>query len=203
MSSTSSSSLRTILAVVVLIAAGIAAYFVFKPPSESASSATEKDYLSAVAPVVSQAETLAARLGNEPPGPELFDAGTSLETEWGKVRTGPGYNRAKHDDFIIVFGSFVTRLKSAGLIWKALNEGGSGTPPDAQSKKLELLFTVQSLYGAETADQLAKRRGMAIDALLSTTNLAFEVTNSLARAPETLTNAVQLFRKLESEATSP
>jgi hypothetical protein len=188
---------------VALVAIAIAAYFVFRSQSTPKPTATASEYISALEPVVSRAQILSQRMGEEPPGPDLFDAAAQLESDWAKVRTGPGYDRARHDDFIIVFGSFVRQLKSAGLIWKALNEDSLENSSNAQGRQLEILFTLQSLNGAETTAQLLSRRGLEMDELLSRTNLAFEVTNSLAQAPAVLSGAVRLFNDLQSASATP
>ncbi|GEM_PF-2468330 len=201
MPSDSSQSTRKLISGVALVAIAVVAYFVFRSQLTSTPTANAAEYVVALGPVLNQAETLSQRLGDEPPGLELFDAAAHLESEWGKVRTGPGYNRQQHDDFIIVFGSFVTRLKSAGLIWKALNEDQLEDASNAQSRQFEILFTLQSLHGTETSAQLLSRRGLEIDELLSRTNLAFEVTNSLAHSPEILVDAVRLFHEMQSGQT--
>lgn len=203
MSSDSSKSNRSIVAVCLLFVVAIAGYFVFRPASDTNSKGTPEEYVTALAPIVEQAQKIADQIETTPPGPELFGAASALETGWAEVRTGPGYDRQTHDDFIIVFGSFVTRLKSAGLIWKTLNDGVLEDASKTESKQLEILFTLQSLNGVETAAQLLAKRGLEIGELLSRTNLAFEVTNSLARAPEVLAGAVTLFHELESGPTTP
>jgi len=202
MSSDSSQQTRKLATVGVLVVVVIAAYFVFRPETKPGATATAAEYVASLGPVVSDAEELSKRISTEAPGPELFAAAAVLESNWAKVRTGPGYDRKRHDDFIIVFGEFVTQLKSAGLIWTWLNDKSASGAAESGGKQLELLFTLQSLHGTETSAQLLAKRGLTIEQLLSTTNLVFEVTNGLAQAPSVLVDSVRLFHELQAEPTT-
>lgn len=192
MSSDASNPIRKTITVCLLLAAAVAGYFIYRPATDEQPLGTKEQYLAALEPVLSDAQEISRRLTDAAPGPELFDAVSQLETAWAAVRTGPGYDRQTHDSFIIAFGSYVTRLKSAGMIWKSLD----AEPRQLEGKKTQLLFTLQSLHGAETAAQLMSKRGLTVEALLSKTNLNFEVTNSLAQAPAVLDGALELYEQL-------
>ncbi|HAV61004.1 MAG TPA: hypothetical protein DCY13_01395 [Verrucomicrobiales bacterium] len=194
---------RKLVAAGILLAVVIPAFLLFRPALDEPPAATAADYLSGLKPVVSRAEALGKRLTDAEPGSELFNEVASLEAAWAETRTAPGYDRQRHDDFIIVFGSFITRMKSAGLIWRRLNEEPAGTSEEESARRLELLFMLQSLHGAETAPQLLAKRGMELDQLLSRTNLSQEVSDGLAGAPAVLNDAVRLFRELEAGPPGP
>ena len=204
MSAQNNQSKRGLVTAVLLLAIAAAGYFLLRPPGqEGRPTGTAEEYVAALGPVVQQAQQLSESIGNEVLEQPSIDAIAALEDEWATVRTGPGYDRATHDDFIIVFGSFVTGLKSAGMLSSHVNNLSDTSPAIPDAKRTEVMFTLQSLYGIETAAQLLARREMSYDELLTRTNLQHEVTNSLANSPQTLARAVRLYEELQQKAPAP
>lgn len=203
MSSNTRNPSRGIYTAGLLLALAVAAFFVFRPAEDGPQSGTAEQYVAGLEPVIRDAQLLSGKLAGEPLDQELLDQISELESAWAMVRTGPGYDRKTHDDFIIIFGSYVTRLKSAGLIWGRSNSREDANGARTESENMELLFTLQSMYNIETAAQLMSRRELSVDALLSKTNLSFEITNSLAQSPAVLQDAVRLYEELKSAPAVP
>ena len=122
---------------------------------------------------------------------------------WAEVRTGPGYDRVRHDPFIIEFNRALAALQSGARVWTNLNALPASATTVADPHRIETLFALQAIHGAETAARLVEERGLSAEALLSRTNLVIEVRTSLKQACEHATRAARLFESLRSAAPAP
>jgi len=163
------------LAGVALI--GVLAFVVLRRGAGEDTSAAPDDgltYEQRVAPLVAESEQVAAALASTNALPEALRAGTELRGRWQDARTARGYDRARHDGFILTFNQFFNTLQSLELISSVLDSppGPDGGIPEP--RRTETLFALQGMHGAETGAQLLAKTGLSAEALLSRTNLARE-----------------------------
>ena len=72
----------------------------------------------------------------------------------------------------------VTLLQSTNSLGAALKAAPGANGGIPEDRRMELLFALQGVHGAETAAQLVSKTGLPVDALLSRTNLVRELSAS-------------------------
>lgn len=192
-----------LLAVVILI--GLLAFTYFRRGAGDESVRGPDDgltYEQRVAPLVAAGAQIVEQLSTtNTPLAAALQAGEQLRNQWQEARTARGYDRARHDGFILTFNQFFNALQSVDTISSVLNAptGPDGGIPEA--RRLETLFALQAVHGAETGAQLVAKTGLATEALLSRTNLVRELGAGVQSAIAQQTKARQVLEQLTPTKT--
>jgi len=196
---------RPLLLLAVVILTGLLVFTYFRRGADDDSVRGPDDgltYEQRVAPLVAEAAKIAGQLSttNNPLAVAL-QAGARLRGQWQEARTARGYDRARHDGFILTFNQFFNALQSVDTISSVLNappDAGGGIP---EARKLETLFALQGVHGAETGAQLISKTGLSTEALLSRTNLIRELGAGVQSAITQQTKARQVLEQLAPAGT--
>lgn len=196
---------RPLLLLVVVILIGLLAFTYFRRGADGESAGGPNDgltYEQRVAPLVTGAARIVDQLSTtNTPLAEALQAGAQLRGQWQEARTARGYDRARHDGFILTFNQFFNSLQSLDTISSVLNAppGPGGGIPEA--RRLETLFALQGVHGAETGAQLVSKTGLSTEALLSRTNLIRELGAGVQSAITQQTKARQVLEQLAPAGT--
>lgn len=174
--------------------------FLRRPADEEAGDGGPDDgltYEQRVAPLVAEGAKIASQLAvTNAPLSDALQAATKLRGRWQEARTARGYDRARHDGFILTFNQFFNALQSVETISAVL---GATPAPDGgipEVRRMEALFALQGVHGAETSAQLISKTGLSTEALLSRTNLIRELRAGVQSAVTQQTKARQVLEQL-------
>lgn len=172
---------RLFLPVAAVFLIGLVLFAYLRRPVGDEASGRLSDGLSyehRVTPLVEEGARIVTLLQSTNSLGAALKAGAELRGRWQVVRTAAGYDRARHDGFILTFSQFFNVMQSAELISAALNAAPGANGGIPEDRRMELLFALQGVHGAETAAQLVSKTGLPVDALLSRTNLVRELNAS-------------------------
>ena len=155
-------------------------------------------YVQRVTPLVEAAERLAATLETTNSLALKLEAAAELRDRWPDVRTAEGYDRATHDGFILTFTGFLSALKASEELLAILNLESPDGVSIPENRRLETIFLLQGLHGAETSEQLVTRTGLSRDELLTRTNLAEALVLGLQKATTASVKARQVLEQLKA-----
>lgn len=191
---------------VIIAILAVSAWWFTQPggPAEE-TAAPESDgltYVQRVAPLVEAAERLAATLETTNSLALKLAAAAELRDRWPEVRTATGYDRAAHDGFVLTFTEFLSALKASEELLGILSLESPDGVSIPESHRLETMFLLQGLHGAETGDQLVNRTGLSRDELLTRTNLAAALVFGLKKAVTASGKARQVLEQLAVAETA-
>lgn len=173
-----------------------------RPVDEEAGDGGPDDgltYEQRVTPLVAEGARIASQLAvTNAPLADALQAATRLREQWQDARTARGYDRARHDGFILTFNQFFNALQSVETISAVL---GATPAPDGgipEARRMEALFALQGVHGAETGAQLTSKTGLSTESLLSRTNLTRELTAGVRSAIAQQVKARQVLEQLAS-----
>ncbi len=168
---------RAFLPIAAIALTGLLLFAYFRKADDEAADAGPDDGLSyeqRVTPLVTESAEVAAQLASTNSLAAGLSAATGLRSRWQEARTAAGYDRARHDGFILTFNQFFNLLQSVEVIAAVLDVTPVGTASIPDARRMETMFALQGVHGAETGAQLVAKTGLPMEALLSRTNLARE-----------------------------
>lgn len=190
---------RFFLPLAFLVLIGVLWFAFLRRAADQENAAGPDDgltYEQRVTPLVVESTRIAESLAGTNSLAAALQAATELRGRWQDARTAAGYDRARHDGFILTFNQFFNVLQSVDLISSvlALPAGPDGGIPEA--KRMETQFALQGIHSAETGAQLLDKTGLSMEALLSRTNLVRERESGVRTAIAQQTKARQVLEQL-------
>lgn len=191
---------RPFLLLAVAALTGLLLFTYFRRSADDASSGGPDDgltYEQRVTPLVAESAKVVSELQSTNSVLVGLKSGTELRGRWEEARTAAGYDRARHDGFILTFNQFFNVLQSLDLIASVVADppGANGAIPER--RRMEAMFALQALHGAETGAQLVSRTGLSAEALLTRTNLLRELAAGVRAAATQQTKARQVLEQLQ------